>query len=119
MKNSRLFLILIVVLMFFCNASSFADVLNDFNPYDVPIPDNGIWVNSDLSLSGALSSAKITKGKVYYEIRHTNPGDLDVWLTEYYDGSWHDYYLYHQGDLDSTGSIVEARDNIHTWDGSL
>ncbi len=97
---------------------SFAGVLNDYNPYNVSIPDNGASVSSDLSLSGAQSGSRITKVKVYYEIRHTYPGDLDVWLTAYYGGSWHDHWLYHYGDLGSTDNIIETRDNIHAWDGA-
>ncbi len=97
---------------------SYAETLNDYNPYNVNIPDNGSSVNSDLSLSGAPSGAVITKVKIYYEIRHTYPRDLDVWLTAYYDGGWHDYYLYHQGDLGSSDDIVETRDNLHHWDGA-
>ncbi len=99
-------------------SSSIAGVLNDYNPTNINIPDNGASVNSDLRLSGAPSGAKITKVKVYYEIRHANPGNLDVWLTTYYNNSWHDHWLYHQGDLGSTDNIIETRDNIHTWDGA-
>ena len=98
--------------------ASSAAVLNDYNPYNVTIPDNGASVNSDLSLSGAPSDAVITKVKVYYEIRHPYPGDLDVWLTAYYGGSWHDHWLYHYGDLGSSDNIIETRDNIHTFDGA-
>jgi len=101
---------------FLCSA--FAGTLNDYNPYNVNIPDNGGKVNSDLLLSGAPSGVKITKVKVYYEIRHTYPGDLDVWLTTYYNGSWHDYYLYHHGDLGSSDDIVETKDDIHAWNGA-
>ena len=110
--------LLLLVSFFVCNAKVFAGTLNDYNAYNVSIPDNGGSVNSDLLLSGAPSNATITKVKVYYEIRHTYPWDLDIWLTTYYGGSWHDYFLYHQGDLGSVDDIVETRDNIHAWDGA-
>ena len=109
---------LILVGLLTLHNESYAETLNDYNPYNVNIPDNGSSVNSDLSLSGAPSGAVITKVKIYYEIRHTYPRDLDVWLTSYYDGGWHDYYLYHQGDLGSSDDIVETRDNLHHWDGA-
>ena len=108
---------LLLALLLACGISK-AGTLNDYNPYNVSIPDNGGSVNSDLLLSGAPGNATITKVKVYYEIRHTYPGDLDIWLTTYYDGAWHDYFLYHQGDLGSTDNVIETRDNIHTWDGA-
>jgi Tol biopolymer transport system component/subtilisin-like proprotein convertase family protein len=109
---------LVLPIVFIVGTSSFAGMLNDYNPYNYTIPDNdGTWVSSDLLLSGAPAGAAITKVKIYYEIRHTYPGDLDVWLT-YYDGSWHDYYLYHTGDLGGTDDIVETRDNLHYWDGA-
>jgi len=73
-----------------CNASTFANTLNEYNPYNVSIPDNGSSVNSDLLLSGTPLGAKITKVKVYYEIRHTSPGDLDIWLTTYYNEGFHE-----------------------------
>ncbi len=89
--------------------------LNDYNPYNVSIPNNGASVNSDLSLSGAPSSATISKVKVYYEIKHPRPSDLDVWLT-CYDGGWQgDYFLHTQGSSTSVDRI--AVDNIHKWDG--
>ncbi len=92
-------------------------ILNDYNPYNVSIPDNNGSVNSDLSLSGAPSGATITKVKTYYEIRHTYPGDLDVWLTAYYNGDWQNHWLYQQGDLGGTDNIIETRDNITTFNG--
>jgi hypothetical protein len=94
-----------------------AGQLNDYNPWNVDIPDNtGGHACSDLLLFGAQSNAVIMKVKVYYEIRHPYPGDLDVWLT-FYDGGWQDYYLYHHGDLGGSDDIVETRDNLHRWDG--
>ncbi len=110
---------LLTMFVSLCGVStSDAGVLNDYNPWDVNIPDNNGSVNSDLDLSGAPADAEITKVKVYYEIRHACPGDLDVWLTTYYSGSWHDYFLYHHGDLSCADDIVETRDNIHRWDGA-
>jgi len=106
------------ILMSWVGVVGFADVLVDYNPWNVPIRDDGSLSSSDLDLSGAPSGAKITKVKVYYEIRHTYPGDLDVWLTAYYGGSWHDYFLYRKGDLGGADDIVETRDNIHHWDGA-
>ena len=113
--KTYLFLLLLFAI---CNINAFAGTLNDYNSYNVSIPDNGVSVNSDLLLSGATSNATITKVKVYYEIRHTYPRDLDIWLTTYYGGAWHDYFLYHQGDLGSTDNVIETRDNIHAWDGA-
>ena len=104
-------------MLFICGVSA-AGTLNSHNFYNVSIPDNSGSVNSDLLLSGAPGSATITKVKVYYEIRHTRPGDLDIWLTTYYDGVWHDYFLYNQGDLGNADDIVETRDDIHAWDGA-
>ncbi len=94
----------------------YAAELNNYNPTSVDIPDNS-QVNSSLVMSGAPVGAFTTNVKVYYEIRHANPAELDIWLTAYYDGSWHDYNLYHQGELGSANNVVETRDNIHQWDG--
>ncbi|MBN2403228.1 MAG: hypothetical protein JXN64_12620, partial [Spirochaetes bacterium] len=79
--------------------------LNDYNPYDIPIEDNGAVATSDLYLSGAPSGSIITKITLYFEIIHTYPGDLDIWLT-YYDGGWHDYYIYHYNDLGSDDNVI-------------
>ncbi len=117
-KNLIYAQIILVVLCFANSSFVYAGILNDYNPYNVSIPDDGPQVNSDLSLSGAPSGTVITKVKIYYEIRHTYPGDLDVWLTAYYDGGWHDYFLYHNGDLGGSDDIIETRDNLHTWDGA-
>ena len=109
----------ILALLTSISVAVFAETLNDYNPWDVAIPDNGAHVCSDLSLTGAPPGASISKVKVYYEIRHTCPGDLDVWLTTFYGGQWHDYYLYHAGDLGcSPDDIVETRDYLHEWDGA-
>ncbi len=116
-----------IILVASCLANSsflYAGNPNGYNTYyvsipdDVSIPDNGTSVSSNLNLSGAPSDAVITKVKIYYEIRHTYPGDLDVWLTANYDGGWHDYFLYHQGDLGDSDDIIETMDNLHTWDGA-
>lgn len=117
-SNFKNLILIMVIMPLFYHSFTYAGVLNDFNSYNVNIPDNGASVNSDLSLSGAANEAEISKVKVYYEIRHTNPGDLDVWLTAYYNNSWHDYYLYHVGDLGSSDDIVETRDNIYTWNNA-
>jgi len=117
MKFKYLIFKLVIITLFY-HSFIHADVLNDYNPYNVNIPDNGPSVNSDLNLSGAANGAMITNVKVYYEIRHTYPGDLDVWLTTYYDNSWHDHWLYHTGDLGSSDDIVETRDNIYTWNNA-
>jgi subtilisin-like proprotein convertase family protein len=94
--------------------------LNDYNPYNVDIQDNndGEADSSDLLLSGAPAGSVITKVKVYFEIRHTWPEDLEVWLTTYYDGSWHDYQIYNQGDLGGTPDVVKTIDNITKWNGA-
>jgi len=110
--------ILLAAVVLLSATQGYAQYLNDYNPYDYPIPDNAGSVCSDLLLSGAPAGAEITRVRVYYEIDHTCPGDLDVWLT-YYDGGWHDYVLYNSGDLGcSPDDIVETRDNIHEWDGA-
>ena len=107
--------IICAIALFIIPSVSIAAVLNDYNPWDVQIPDNGDSVNSDLSLSAAPTDAKITKVEVYYEIKHPRPSDLDVWLT-CYDGGWQgDYFLHTQGSSSSVDRINV--DNIHTWDG--
>jgi len=90
--------------------------LNDYNAYNVNIPDNGSSVSTDLALSGAPSGATITKVKIYYEIRHTYIGDLKVWLTTYYNGAWHDFILKNR-EGGSADNIIETRDNLTTWNG--
>ena len=92
-----------------------AGELNDYNPYDISIPDDSTSVNSDLLLSGAPSGAKITSVKVYYEIKHARPSDLDVWLTCWDDGWQGDYFLHRVGESSGVDRIVV--DNIHQWDG--
>ena len=117
MKNRILnffFILLVFILSFHCNL--FSEELNDYNPYDYEIPDAGDKVLSDLGLSGAPETAKITNVKVYLEIFHDSPSDLDVWIT-FDDGGWHDYFLYHQGDRRSKENIAETIDNIDAWNG--
>ncbi|MCK4304505.1 MAG: PD40 domain-containing protein, partial [Candidatus Eisenbacteria sp.] len=110
--------VLITVLFWFpLTVLAATSTLNDYNPHNVNIPDNGSSVNSDLALSGAPSGATITKVKVYYEIRHTYIGDLKVWLTTYYDGAWHDFVLKNR-EGGSTDNIIETRDNLTTWNGA-
>ena len=97
MRNSK-YIIILIFSMFLpgsivpCYAGT--GTLNGCNSYNVDIPDNGNPVNSDLSLSGAPSDAKINKVKIYYEIKHPRPGDLDVWLTCWDDGWQGDYFLH-------------------------
>jgi hypothetical protein len=97
------------------SAAQSTGTLNDYNPYDVSIPDAGVKVCSDLNLAGAPPGAAITKVKVYYEIEHPYPADLDVWMTCYAEGQWHDYQLHYYGSSSSVASIT--LDNLHTWDG--
>ena len=94
MVNKKIKYISVVFLsmLFICGVSAAGTVSNS-TPNNVSIPDNGGSVNSGLILSGAPGSEMLTKVKVYYEIRHTRPSDLDIWLTTYYDSAWHDYYL--------------------------
>ncbi|MDA3832807.1 MAG: cadherin domain-containing protein [Spirochaetales bacterium] len=107
--------LMIALLWFPLTVLAGTSTLNDYNPYDVNIPDNGSSVDSDLSLSGAPSGAPITKVKVYYEIKHPRPSDLDVWLT-CYDGGWQgDYFLHTQGSSASVDRITV--DNIDKWNG--
>ena len=108
-----------IIIQFFIPSVCIAGTgtLNDYNPYNVSIPDNGSSVNSDLSLSGAPSDATISKVKIYYEIRHTYIGDLKVWLTTYYNGAWHDFvFSDRQGGSDD--NIIDTRDNLTTWNGA-
>lgn len=112
-------IILSVVLLSLFQSTAYAQYLNDCNSYNVAIPDDGEQVCSDLLLSGASAGAEITQVRVYYEIAHSCPGDLHVWLTTYYDGSWHDYTLYEAGELGcAPDNIVDDRSNLHTWDGA-
>ncbi len=98
-------------------AISYAQDLDGWSSSDYDIPDVGNHVCSDVSFPSAPGNAEIAKIGIYYEIRHTYPGDLDVWITFYDEGSWHDYYLYNEGDLGGTDDIVETRNDIHVWDG--
>ncbi len=113
-----LFTAIILTICLVFSSTSYSAELNDYSAYNVDIPDNGQQVNSDLGISGAPSGAVITDFRVYYEIRHANPADLDVWLTTYYDGNWHDYFLYQQGEAGPAADIIETRDNLHEWDGA-
>ncbi len=93
--------------------------LNDFNSYNQSIPDNnGTKASSDLILSGAPSNAEITKVRIYYEIKHPRPQDLEIGLTTFYNGGWHDYKLYNRGAWGGGANIAENRDNIHLYDGA-
>ncbi|MCD6162401.1 MAG: VCBS repeat-containing protein [candidate division Zixibacteria bacterium] len=99
---------------------SHADVWNEYNPYDFDIPDypNG-YVYSDLLSYGAPDGAYITNVRIYYEFEHTDPSQLNIWLTTLYDNHWHDFPLYYQGDLPSDPDLRhEARNNMHLWDGA-
>ncbi len=95
-----------------------AGTLNDYNPHNVDIPADGSSVNSDLRLSGVPAEAEITRVKVYFEVSHTDSTNLDIWLSSYYDGGWHDHWLYHDGDLAGRTDVVETRDNIFTFNGA-
>ena len=110
-------------ILLFASFSSFGQTgtITDYINCSIDIPDNdGTFVSAIQFVGGAPSNAIITEVKIYYEIKHTYPGDLDVWMTSYYDGYWHDYYLYHQGDLGSTDDIVAyPYPIIHEWDGAL
>ena len=95
-------------------------VYNNSGINDYPILDN-TQVSSSVSFVGPFQSgAEITKVKVYYEIRHTYPGDLDVWVTAYYDNAWHNHIFYSVDDgvLGSTDDIVETHDNLLDWNGA-
>jgi subtilisin-like proprotein convertase family protein len=94
-----------------------AGTLNASSPADVTIPDNGSSVNSAVTMGGAPGGAAISNVKVYYEIKHTNIGDLKVWLTTYYEGTWHDYIIRDRvgGNADD---IAETIDNITVWNGA-
>ena len=111
----RYAVIMYTIAIFLIPSISIAAVLNDYNPWDVQIPDNGTAANSDLNLSGALSGSKITNVKIYYEITHSRPSDLDVWLTCYDNGWQGDYFLHTLGSSTRVDSVTV--DNIHTWDG--
>ena len=116
-KAVNIIVLLTVLLCFPPIVLAETGTLNDYNPYNVNIPDNGGSVNSDLALSGAPSGATITKVKIYYEIRHTYIGNLKVWLTTYYDGAWHDFVLKNR-EGGSADNIIETRDNLTMWNGA-
>ena len=91
MKNSLFYAKYIWTFLFFLIPTiAIAGVISDYNPWAIDIPDAGSSVNSDLDMSGAPEDAVISSIGVYFEIIHSNPGDLDIWLTTYYDGGWHD-----------------------------
>ena len=84
------------------------------------IPDNGGTANKavwSVDLSGAPSDAQITAVDIEYWINHTYVGDLKVWLTAYYDGQWHDHYLWNRegGNADD---IHEKEIGLDTWNGA-
>jgi len=115
-------LILAAIAFIYFPAASFSQECHDYNPYNYDIPDypDPGYACSDINLSFCEppEGAYITRVKIYYEIRHTCPWDLEIWLTTFYDGSWHDLYLYGQGDLPcDPDDVIETRDNIHAFDG--
>ena len=95
-----------------------AATLHNSTGANVNIPDSpAAGANSSLTLSGAPGGATITKVKVYYEIRHPYIGDLEVYLTSYYDGSWHDLLLRNRVG-GSADDAVETKDNLAFWNGA-
>ena len=117
-KKMKYISVVFLSMLFICGVSA-AGTLSSYKSTNVNIPDNGGGsANSSMVLSGAPGDATITKVKVSYEIRHTRPSDLDIWLTAEYDGGWHDYFLYSQGELGTADDVIETRDNIHAWDGA-
>jgi subtilisin-like proprotein convertase family protein len=116
MKTKALISIVIVSLSALTSFGATATI-TDYNPYDYNIPENGSTIDSDLSLSGTPADAQISKVKVYYEIKHNYIGDLKVWLTAYYDGTWHDYIIRNrQGG--SADDIADSIDDLTTWNGA-
>src|SRR5262245_4000178 len=84
----------LLVFIVFGEISGQTATLHDYTSANVNIPDYpAAGANSSLSLSGAPTGSTITSVKVYYEIRHTYIGDLQLWLTANYGGTWHDYLL--------------------------
>ena len=94
-----------------------AGQLTDSNANNAFIPDNGSSVNSSMTLSGAPAEAQISKVKVYYEIKHSNIGDLKIWLTTQYEGAWHDYIIRDRVG-GSADDIAETIDDIMIWNGA-
>ncbi len=83
----------------------------------IPDDDDGAGVSSAITLSGAPAGATITNVQVYYEIRHTFPGDLEISLRGL-DATGNEYLeFYEQGDLGSADDVVEQRSNITAFNG--
>ena len=79
-----------------------------YNSTDYNISDNCTKINSTIVVSGI---------DIYFEINHPKHSDLTIWLTAYYNGSWHDYILYNQGSLTSTGLLKISKTNLSLWNG--
>src|SRR6266850_6722323 len=107
------------ILAFFFSITIQAATLHNYTAANVNIPDNSPTVGgtSPITLAGAPNGSTITAVKVYYEIRHTYVQDLEVWLTAYYGGSWHDLLLRGRSG-GSADDIVETRANLTTWNGA-
>ncbi|MFQ5561517.1 MAG: carboxypeptidase-like regulatory domain-containing protein, partial [Nitrospinota bacterium] len=70
-----------------------------------------------MDFSDLPPKGEITNIAINYSIQHPSPGDLDIWITTYYDGSWHDYYLYSSGEITMQNSFSERRSSLPFWDG--
>jgi len=93
--------------------------LHGFEGYpNVQIPDNSGTVNMALTVSGAPANATITDVDVRYKIVHPYVGDLQVWLTSYYEGSWHDHLWLWNREGGSQDNIDETEYGLDTWDGA-
>ncbi|MBB6481510.1 fibronectin type III domain-containing protein [Spirochaeta isovalerica] len=113
------------------------DIINESYEYEVPVYSTGTvtdynnsgendypildytTMSSSIDMSNSFpSNSEVTNVTVYYEIRHTFPGDLDVWITAYYDNDWHDCMLFDVDDyLGGIDDIVGTTYNLHDWNG--
>jgi len=85
---------------------------------NVGIPDNGGNVNMAVALSGAPADAVISGVSVHYTVAHPNVGDLQVWLTAFYGGAWHDHLWLWDRAGGGQDNIDETESGLNTWDGA-
>jgi len=90
------------------------DYLYGYSDLDVPIPTDGGWDGSAITLSGVSPDAEVMCVDVHYEINHHYYSALVVELTdEDYDSAHTLYDDYYTGD----GNINETEHGITKFDG--
>lgn len=95
-----------------------AQSLSGSNSTNFNIPDNSSnWATSSITLSGAPSNATITSVSVAYDVKHPYRGDLKIWATAFYGGSWHDVVLRNR-DGGSSDNWTETRSGLTNWNGA-